>query len=172
MDLAVVPEGIPEGLLYRVRSMVVSDFHPAAIVDQIERTEGVRLSIQDVAAFAASIPERIDLPSLKDEFGGNEPISDPLAEAHKALLTLGSRIAIRMKAERGAEKMDNKVDSLLMNYSKLAMDMARLMRELGVDPWEKKSKSNERSINIHVQTLRDLLLESNETPIDGEYTAL
>lgn len=177
MDLVPVPEGIPQSVLYRVRAMLVSGFQPAAVVDQIDRAEGVKLSIADVADYARSValPET---PSLRQEFGGEEAISDPLAEAHRALLILGSRIAKRMNVEaKSPEKQpDQKIDALLLNYLKAAQELADLMDRLGVNPYSKGSKSNDKaplSLNL---TLRDMIERPNvlleKETIDGEYTDL
>ena len=177
MDLVPVPEGIPQSVLYRVRAMLVSGFHPAAVVDQLERGEGVKVDLADVIAYAKSLPKQEE-PTLKDEFSGEEVISDPLAEAHKALLLLGRRIAQRRAVEKADPKgeVDTKIDAMLLNYMKAAGDLADLMDRLGVNPYSKGAKSNERaplSVNL---ILRDMIERPNvlleKETIDGEYQDL
>jgi hypothetical protein len=150
--------------------MLVSGFHPAAVLDQIERAEGVKLDLSAIVAYAQTI-EKVDVPALKDEFGGQDVVSDPLAKAHEALILLGSRIAKRLAVERlTPDEHDSRIDSLLLNYMKAAGDLAQLMNSVGVNPWEKRNKTNEHPTLTMEVTLRDML---NPTPpIDGEYKEL
>jgi len=166
MDLAVIPTGIPQSVLYRVQTMLASGFHPSAVVDQLERTEGVKVTLDDVVAYAATITKP-DLPSLKDSFGGQDVIADPLAESHKALLLLSSRIARRLEVESTGDKLDHSVDALLINLVKLSNDTASLMNQLGVNPWAKKAPGNEHHDTSVTFTLREMI-----QPIDGEVREL
>ena len=173
MDLPAVPTGIPPQVLYRVQTMLASGFHPSAIVDQLERTEGIKVALTDVVACSATVTKP-DLPSLKDPFNGQDVVSDPLAESHRALILLGSRIAQRLEVERTDKegKLDSRIDAMLLNLIKLSNETASLMDQLGVNPWAKKAPSNEQRSLTATFTLREMLTNPANPPVDGEFTEL
>ena len=151
--------------------MLVSGFHPAAVLDQIERAEGVKLDLSAIVAYAQTI-EKVSVPDIQDEFGGQDVVSDPLARAHAALILLGSRIAKRLAVERTKpDEHDSRIDQMLLSYMKAAGDLAMLMNSVGVNPWEKRNKTNEHPTAILEVTLRDMLTKP-QAPIDGEFQEL
>lgn len=172
-DLPAVPDGIPQGVRYRVYNMIVSGFHPSAIVDQMERVEGVKLELADIITYAKSVPERVSVPSLKDELGGLDAVADPLDQAQKALLLLGGRLAARMEAERLSPdgKKDARIDGMLLSYIDSSMKLAQLMRSLGVDPWEKRAPANSSPGQGMPLTLGEII-RADPKLIEGEFRKL
>ena len=94
---------------YAIHSYFISGEHPIAIARILQRTEGVELSPDDIAAYCRTVPaEDVKPGALSQLFDNKLFVTDPIADMHKLILVQQKRVSRLVRIEDGVFALDKK----------------------------------------------------------------